>query len=174
MNWRQLSNVAVTALLRSPLHQLVSDSVLLITLTGRRSGRAVSIPVNYVREPETGDLLVISLRSRNWWRNLRGTAPVNLLVRGQHLEARGEAVERADEVLAGMLIFIRQNPSYGKQAGIKLDSHGNPSEPGQLERLVRNRVLVRLVTVERATTRARRPADAKHEALTAGTARSTG
>ena len=40
--------------LRSPLHRMLSDSTMIITYTGRKSGQTFSTPVNYVRD---GNLL---------------------------------------------------------------------------------------------------------------------
>ena len=37
-------------LIRSPLHGLVSKSMLVIGYTGRKSGRRYETPVNYVRD----------------------------------------------------------------------------------------------------------------------------
>jgi hypothetical protein len=40
------------------------SGILLITVTGRKSRRAISTPVNYARDGET--LLVISKTDRTW------------------------------------------------------------------------------------------------------------
>ncbi len=76
-------NPIMTFLLRSPLHSLVSNSMMLISVTGRKSGRRVTLPVSYVRENDT--LWVISSRNRQWWRNLLGGAPVTLRLAGQDI-----------------------------------------------------------------------------------------
>ena len=41
-------------LLRSPLHGVMSKRVLLVTFTGRKSGKAYTTPVSYMRE---GDIV---------------------------------------------------------------------------------------------------------------------
>lgn len=68
-------------LLRSPLHGLISKNIMLLTYTGRKSGKVYTVPVNYVRQSD--HLSVVSYRHRTWWRNLRGGAPVTLLIQGQ-------------------------------------------------------------------------------------------
>ncbi len=69
-------NSFVSLLLRSPLHGFVSGNTMLVSVTGRKTGRVVTIPVNYVQE---GDILwVLSYRERTWWRNLLTGAPVTL------------------------------------------------------------------------------------------------
>ncbi len=45
----RLLNVGVGLLLRSPLHGLVSGRIMLLTVTGRRSGRPFTVPVSHLR-----------------------------------------------------------------------------------------------------------------------------
>lgn len=83
-------NPVVSALLRSPLHSLVSDDLLLLRFTGRRSGRAYTTPVGYwIRDGEA----VITTQSP-WWHNFEGGQPVSLLLRGEWRE--GVATPHAD------------------------------------------------------------------------------
>jgi len=77
----RIANPFVSLLLRSPLHGLFSRSVLLMTVTGRRSGRPIIFPVQYAARGD--DLLVVSRANRRWWRNLEGGAPVTVLLRGK-------------------------------------------------------------------------------------------
>ena len=42
-------NPMITWLLRSPLHGLVSKSIMLITYKGRKSSKEYTTPVNYLR-----------------------------------------------------------------------------------------------------------------------------
>jgi hypothetical protein len=88
-------NPLVGAVLRSPLHRLLSARLALITVTGRRSGDAHTFPVGYEQE---GDRVLITVgwpEQKRWWRNLRGGAPVGLRLRGRELAGYGEA--RGDE-----------------------------------------------------------------------------
>ncbi len=147
MNWQRLTNGPVVALLRSPLNGLISDSVLLIAVTGTKSGHQYSTPVNYVRLPETNEYLIVSNRDRTWWRNLRGGAQVQILVKRQLIDAYGAVLEDPDQVVSGVLAVLRQSPSYREHAGISLKSDGNPSDPGALERLAQLRVIVSISAV---------------------------
>src|SRR5436309_15102731 len=87
MNWQKLYNPFVIALLRSPLHGLLDKHTMLITITGRKSGKRYTFPVSYMREGE--NLLVISQKDRAWWKNLRGGAQVLVFLQGHTLRARG-------------------------------------------------------------------------------------
>ena len=73
-------------LLRSPLHGLVSASVLALQIVGLRTGRVYNIPVNYVKIDGYGErrYLITSQRDRTWWRNLRERVEIQILLRGQH------------------------------------------------------------------------------------------
>ncbi len=44
-------------MLRSPFHGIVSKNIMLITVTGRKSGKKYTLPVSYVRD---GDLVLCS------------------------------------------------------------------------------------------------------------------
>ncbi|GAB2463326.1 PNPOx family protein [Jatrophihabitans fulvus] len=46
-----------------------------LSYTGRRSGRRITVPVNYRRDKATGDLLVLVAvpSAKTWWRNFTGS-----------------------------------------------------------------------------------------------------
>jgi len=82
MSFFKVANPFVRAILRSPLHRMLSGSLLLVTYTGRKSGRTYTIPVMYA---EAGnDLLVYVGRSSEkvWWRNLKDVASVRVRSEG--------------------------------------------------------------------------------------------
>jgi hypothetical protein len=80
-----LLNPWMMFLLRSPFHRRVSDKVLLLTVTGRKRGRAITFPVQYLQDGHS--VQVISQQvGKVWWKHLVGGANVALRLRGQ---ARG-------------------------------------------------------------------------------------
>jgi hypothetical protein len=85
-------NRGVKALVR---RGVAGDRLLLLTYTGRRSGRRYTIPVSYV-ERDGGVVIQPSKPERKrWWRNLRGAgAPVHIVLRGT--ERTGHAVASGD------------------------------------------------------------------------------
>jgi deazaflavin-dependent oxidoreductase (nitroreductase family) len=87
-------NPLITALLHSPLHGLLSNGYMLITVTGRKTGRTYTTPVNYGRAGDT--LTCFSKRDRTWWRNLRGGAPVTVWLRGRERRGLGVVVETTE------------------------------------------------------------------------------
>ena len=90
---RILANAIATTILRSPWHRMRSDHLLLLTFTGRKSGKAFTTPLRYVQEGETLRLLVV--RSP-WWKNLVGEATVRVLLRGQMRTGTAEVLPEED------------------------------------------------------------------------------
>ncbi|MCL4249637.1 MAG: nitroreductase family deazaflavin-dependent oxidoreductase [Anaerolineae bacterium] len=77
----RLQNPFMKWLLSSPLHFFVSRFYMLITVTGRKTGRQYTTPVQYSRSG--GELVIVTSESYRWWRNLVGGAEVQLLLRGR-------------------------------------------------------------------------------------------
>ena len=77
---RILINSLVTTILRSPWHGMRSHRLLLLTFTGRKSGKAFTTPIRYEQDGET--LLMKVLVEYSWWKNLREQATVRVLLRG--------------------------------------------------------------------------------------------
>jgi hypothetical protein len=74
-------NPLVGAVLRSPAHRLLSGRLMLLTVTGRRTGRALTFPVGYREDGDRLHVHVASPEQKRWWRNLRGGAPVAVELR---------------------------------------------------------------------------------------------
>ena len=84
---------------------------MLITVTGRKSGRLYTTPVNYVRDGDT--ITVVSRPNRTWWRNLRGGAPVAVRVSGKDLKGVAEVVVDDKEAVAKALLAL--HPRYSAE-----------------------------------------------------------
>jgi hypothetical protein len=74
-------NPLVTWLLRSPLRRLMEGSTLLLTYTGRKSGRTFTFPISYAQT--NGRVRLITGQQKTWWKNVSGGAPVQLWLKGQ-------------------------------------------------------------------------------------------
>jgi hypothetical protein len=75
----KMGNPVVRILLGSPLHGALDDSVLVLHLTGRKTGRRYNIPVGYV--DMEGKLAVVTIAG--WRANLRGGADVEVTLHGR-------------------------------------------------------------------------------------------
>jgi len=138
----EVGNVFMKTILRSPLHGLVSENVMLITFTGRKSGKTYTAPVNYVRDGE--GLIVLSHKDRTWWRNLRGRAPISVRLQGRELRGTGEVFEDPEAVAAGLLTLAQRSPSFQKYLNIELTSEGQPRDPEALMWFAQTKVVVRI------------------------------
>ncbi len=132
-------NPLLVMILRSPLHPLLSGNTLALTYTGRKSGRAYTAPVNYVRD---GDRLwATSYRTRTWWRNLRVGVPVSLRLRGHEVQATGQALEDKDAVIEALSAYLIKVPSWAKYFKVKVDA-GGQFDRNDLARAAQERVMI--------------------------------
>ncbi len=96
-------NPLIRALLRSPLHPLASRALLVLSWSGRTSGRRYSIPVGYQRD---GDDIVVMLTKpaqKTWWKNFRMPWPAELLIEGRERTAMGEWVPPGSEAFFALV-----------------------------------------------------------------------
>lgn len=128
-------------LLRSPFHRVISKGIMLVSVTGQKSGRTISTPTNYLRDGNT--LWVISWRERKWWRNLRGGANVRVLLAGQSREGRGQVIQEEKAVAKSLFGYYQKIPKYAKYVGIGLDEAGLPIS-ADCERAAQRLVMVRI------------------------------
>lgn len=140
-------NFFVKLLLRSPLHGLASQGVMLISYTGRKTGQLYTIPVSYAMD-EKDALLTTSFKTRTWWRNLRGGAPVTLRLRGKEVDALAEVIEAETAVADYIRIYLRRFPDIARHFYISMDADGAP-KPDDLAAAAAKRVIVRCVVVGR-------------------------
>jgi hypothetical protein len=126
--------------LRSPLHGMLSDGMMLITITGRKTGKKFTFPVGYYRE--NGFLWVITSRDRTWWKNLRGGAEVALLLKRKPVTAFAEPDLNADSVEARMYEYVRHVPQAAKPLGIRVENGNANAE--DIARTAKERLFVRI------------------------------
>lgn len=134
-------NKIIIWILSSPLHWLLSESIMLVKYRGRRTQKRYETPVNYVRDDNI--FYVISLRSRTWWKNLRGGQPVVVRVRGRELEGFGEVHEDDAGVASGLTEILQRAPRYAKYLRVGLSSDGRP-KPEDVTRAAGERVVIRI------------------------------
>jgi uncharacterized protein YbjT (DUF2867 family) len=136
----EVINPVVTGVLRSPLHSLISDSLVLLTFRGRRSGDVYTIPVGYwVRDGK----LVVSTHSP-WWHNFEGGQPVQVRLRGER--RRGIATPHPDPetVAEYMETFIERNGvDAARRLGIAVHGDREPTRE-ELEAGVEGTVVVEI------------------------------
>jgi deazaflavin-dependent oxidoreductase (nitroreductase family) len=109
--------------LRSPVHGMVSKSVLLITFTGRKSGKTYTTPVSYSQYDDQVSIFTHA----GWWKNLSGGAPVTLRLRGREFRGLAEPVAGDKQAITARLTaHLRKVPSDARFYGVTFDDYRNP------------------------------------------------
>ena len=106
--------------LRSPFHGMLSGGMMLVTVTGRKTGKAYTLPVEYVQED--GSLWVMSKRNRRWWRNLEGDATVGLMLRRKSIQGVGRLHTDPSVVQSRLATYLRHMPMSAKALGIRMEN----------------------------------------------------
>jgi len=137
-------NPFIKWLLRSPLHFFVSKNMMLISFTGRKSGKRYATPVNYWRmADEHGEYLATtSQKDRLWWRNLRGGARVSVRLQGQDRSADAEVIEDERGVAQNLLALFLAAPHMARYFNVGLDENEQPLRE-DIDRTARDRVFVK-------------------------------
>lgn len=122
-------NPLVAWILRSPFHPLLSRFLMLITVTGRRSGRRYTLPVGYQRRGDTLTILVSKARRKGWWRNFREAGPIQVNLRGRLLAGEARVVPGGSpRFREAIQETLRRIPSMGPQLGVSGHAAAPPSE----------------------------------------------
>ncbi len=131
-------NSAMKLTLRSPLHSAVSKSIMLITFTGRKSGKTYTTPVSY--SEHDGEVYVFT--HATWWKNLQDCKPVTLCIRGRNIQGLAQPIaENKQAVAAGLLAHLRKVPADAGFYGV-----ADPRNPKaeELEKAAQTVVMIRI------------------------------
>jgi hypothetical protein len=141
-----LANPMMRLFLRSPLHGLVSGSLALITYQGRKSGNEYTIPVQYVQTGEKMYILPGGAEQKTWWRNLRGGAPVHLVLRGQNVKGVGQVLQGETDKVAiaeALVPYFQRFPAAARLQHLQPASDGSFNSD-DLGRIAASIVMVRV------------------------------
>jgi hypothetical protein len=130
-------NPVMRALLRSPLHRLVSKQFMLLSVTGRKTGRTYNVPVG--RHESEGTIMVYAAGS--WRQNLRGGAPVRTVLDGAQRTGYAELEEDPDRVAHAYKARLdRLGVGNARQLGLKVNIPRSPTaeeiKPAVAERAI--------------------------------------
>lgn len=136
----KILNPAIAGLLRSPLHGIASGNLMLVTFTGRKSGKTYTTPVRYVRKGE--DILCFTAPYIPWWRNLTGGAEVALLIDGKSDRYRATAlIDETDRIRENLNHYFSVFPGDAMFYGLKLDRQ-KTLNPVQLEKAMSAMIVI--------------------------------
>ena len=104
----RLLNPLMKFVLKSPFHKGLSKNVMVLSFTGRKTGRHYSTPVSYVWE---GDSVIVVTFSP-WWKNFKEPAPVQMRIQGK--DVSGTAIFVNDSVRIKQILHTLMRTS-GKE-----------------------------------------------------------
>jgi deazaflavin-dependent oxidoreductase (nitroreductase family) len=113
----------------------------LLTVTGTRSGRRYSFPVQYIEEGDDLWVMTGHASEKRWWKNLRSPAPVEIVLRGRTVPAMAMAVTREadpETVDAGVRRYVERFPKTAEKVGLPTD------DPATAARTAADTVMVRI------------------------------
>jgi hypothetical protein len=102
----RVANVPMRRLLRLPFRTPLSGRLMLLTFTGRKTGRTYHQPVSYAPD---GDTLLTPAGGR-WKLNLREGEAIRVRLRGRDVLARPEFIRDVDEVERLLHTITAANP----------------------------------------------------------------
>jgi hypothetical protein len=136
----------VSMILRSRLHSWMSASVMLITYRGWKSGKEITLPVNYAQDGHMIYIVPGMPERKNWWRNFREKTPVQLTLRGEVLSGNGMLLDPAtqlEEIVTGIKVKLDRYPSLAKTYHIHSHSDGSWDD-ADLHREAETLVMIRV------------------------------
>jgi hypothetical protein len=109
-----LINIPMRVLLGLPFPTPLSGRLMLISFTGRKTGKAYRQPVSYVQQ---GDVL-LSPGGGKWKWNLQEGQPIRIRLRGRDVIALPEVIKDSDEIERLLAVMAAANPSINSFVGI--------------------------------------------------------
>ncbi len=121
---QRMFNTIIRAVLRSPLHGLMSRRLTLLYVTGRKTGARYAVPTAYTEHE--GQVLLAS--AGRWVGNLRGGGPLELQHLGRLLHATAELAADRDRAYEIALALLPPNPILRNFVQVGLDDDGRPKQ----------------------------------------------
>lgn len=102
-------NVFMRPLLRLPFPTPLTKRLMLVSFTGRKTGKVYQQPLSYVQKGDT----LLTPGGGKWKLNLREDQPVRIRLRGHNVFARPEFVKDPDEIERLIGVMSAENPTVG-------------------------------------------------------------
>ena len=115
-------NRLVALMLRTPFVQrVVGKTFALLTVTGAKTGRRYTVPVQYLMRD--GEFVVGTLRTRRWWRNVRTHPEVEMRIAGAWMDGLAR-IASDDEERSFLTDLLATEPKFAKFYGLEPDESG--------------------------------------------------
>jgi hypothetical protein len=106
----RIVNVPMRLILSLRTATPLSKRLMLVYLTGRKSGRHYRQPISYIRDGET----LLTPGGGKWKLNLVESEPTHIRLRGEDISLRPELVRDADEVERLLGVMSAKNPMVSR------------------------------------------------------------
>ncbi len=133
-------NPLIAALLRSPLHSVLSASSIVLSFKGRKSGKVYTLPVGYY-DLQGDSLVVIPLH--RWWKNLQGNVPVTVWLKGRKYSGVANASQGDEATISALQGIIANSANLIRVYQIPKDSGGQP-DANSIRHVAQSLALVRI------------------------------
>ena len=137
--FKYVVNPVMKTLLRSGKPARMGEMLMLLTFKGRKSGKVYTTPIGYTR---TGKDMIEVFTDSPWWVNLKGGAPVTMLIKGKKVKGFAKPVDDKEALVRSTREFLEQNGvEKAMHVGLRLKDKRVPSE-ADLRVILRDRVLI--------------------------------
>lgn len=119
-------NIPMRRVLGFPFATPVGRHLMLVHVTGRRTGRIYHQPVSYIRHED----VLLTPGGGRWTLNLVDDRPVPIRLLGRDITARSELINDPNEVEQLLDVMVRANPTVQRFVRVQRDPDGrlNQSE----------------------------------------------
>jgi hypothetical protein len=117
----RILNVPMRKVLGLPFPTPLSRRLMLVTLTGRRSGRTYRQPVSYVRDGSA----LLTPGGGKWKYNLQEGRAEKIRIAGRDLSAQPEIVQNLDELDRLLTVMASASPGTARFIPIPRDADGH-------------------------------------------------
>lgn len=140
----RIANPIFSRILRSPLHGLVAEHLMLLHFRGRKTGHAYAVVVGH----RTIDGQLGILTNSLWRVNFRGGKEVEVTFKGERRRGHAELVENPEEVtrIYANLIEEYGYEQAGRRLGIRINVDRAPTHEELLDAIRRSGLS--LVTID--------------------------
>jgi hypothetical protein len=125
-------NVPMRAVLGLPFATPLSGRLMLVFLTGHKTGKSYRQPVSYVRD----GTVLLTPGGGNWKLNLADGRPERIRLRGRDVLARPQIVGDAGEIERLLAVMTAANPMAGRFVAIPKGPDGR-LDPARLDAAIR-------------------------------------
>ena len=116
-------NSIMVFLLHSPLQGPLGSQLILLTFTGRKSGKTFTTPLGYTKHGDT----VVLFTDHAWYKNLIDNPSVTLRLQGRELQGRAEVIHDDKQLIAKELAaFVQERSGAARAYNVKLDASKQP------------------------------------------------